>query len=57
MERIIHVAGLGTEAFAGLFLGMFVSVGLGLAVDRRDPSFRTPEEVESYLGGGAGGGV
>jgi len=30
---------------------MFVSVGLGLAVDRWDPSFRTPEEVKSYLGG------
>jgi uncharacterized protein involved in exopolysaccharide biosynthesis len=33
----------------GLFAG-FVSVMLAFVVDRWDPSFRTPEEVESFLG-------
>jgi uncharacterized protein involved in exopolysaccharide biosynthesis len=35
--------------FGGLFAGL-VSVILAFVVDRWDPSFRTPEEVESFLG-------
>jgi uncharacterized protein involved in exopolysaccharide biosynthesis len=36
-------------AFGGLFAA-FASVMLALIVDRWDPSFRTPQEVESFLG-------
>jgi polysaccharide biosynthesis protein PslE len=34
----------------GGFLASLVSVSLGFVADRWDPSFRTPEEVESFLG-------
>jgi uncharacterized protein involved in exopolysaccharide biosynthesis len=34
----------------GLLFASFVSVILALVMDRWDPSFRTPEEVESFLG-------
>jgi uncharacterized protein involved in exopolysaccharide biosynthesis len=34
----------------GGLLASIVSVGLALIADRWDPSFRTPEEVESFLG-------
>jgi uncharacterized protein involved in exopolysaccharide biosynthesis len=34
----------------GGFFAVLVSVALGLLADRWDPSFRTPEEVESFLG-------
>ena len=34
----------------GVILASLVSVILAFAVDRWDPSFRTPEEVESFLG-------
>jgi uncharacterized protein involved in exopolysaccharide biosynthesis len=34
----------------GVLFASFASVILALAVDRWDPSFRTPEEVESFLG-------
>ena len=34
----------------GAFFASFVSVALAFVVDRWDPSFRTPEEVETYLG-------
>ncbi len=34
----------------GLFLAFLTSFGLAFVVDHMDPSFRTPDEVESYLG-------
>ncbi len=34
----------------GLALAILVSLGLAFVVDYVDPSFRTPEEVEGYLG-------
>jgi uncharacterized protein involved in exopolysaccharide biosynthesis len=34
----------------GMLFASFASVILALVVDRWDPSFRTPEEVESFLG-------
>jgi uncharacterized protein involved in exopolysaccharide biosynthesis len=36
--------------FLATFLASVLSVTLALVVDHWDPSFRTPEEVESYLG-------
>jgi uncharacterized protein involved in exopolysaccharide biosynthesis len=34
----------------GTFFASFASVALGFIADRWDPSFRTPEEVEAFLG-------
>jgi len=34
----------------GVILASLASVILAVVVDRWDPSFRTPEEVESFLG-------
>lgn len=39
-----------TVVLIGGFLACLFSVLLALAADRWDPSFRTPEEVESFLG-------
>ena len=33
----------------GLFLAMLVSVGLAFASDYLDPTFRTPDELRSFL--------
>ena len=41
--------GLLILVFGGLF-AVLVSVVLALIVDRWDPSFRTPDEVEAFLG-------
>ncbi len=34
----------------GFILALLISVGLAFVTDQVDPSFRTPEEVEGYLG-------
>jgi uncharacterized protein involved in exopolysaccharide biosynthesis len=45
-------AGPGTRLILliGIFLGGIVSLGVALVVDYLDPSFRTPDEVETLLG-------
>jgi uncharacterized protein involved in exopolysaccharide biosynthesis len=40
---------LGWLFAAGLFAGLTVSVGAAYAIDRIDPSFRTPDELGRYL--------